>query len=186
MRAAQRMKASSRQRIPLVCVCMCVCVCESKTQKWFLTFQLINLLQLNTFNDFWRWCLPHSVLFVFFIFIYFAHFLAGSKLSGHKGAGGSGSGKLWEPSLPFFAVIFSNWFNMRACLCVCVCVWLPKILLFYFISFVFSLVLCFRRRRLSFLSLSLCLLCHISSPLFITTLFGGQHNLYAVCTPFFT
>lgn len=31
-----------------------VCVLESKTQKWFLTFRLINLLQLNTFNDFWR------------------------------------------------------------------------------------------------------------------------------------
>lgn len=119
---------------------VCVWVCESKTQKWFLTFQLINLLQLNTFNDFWRWrwrwhCWLHSVLFVFFIIIYFAHFLAGWKLSGHKGAGG-GSGKL-----PFFAVIFSNWFNMRACLCVCVHACACCSLKFsYFISF----HLCFR------------------------------------------
>lgn len=56
-------RRSCERRTPTVCHTSCVYrsgsdradgVRESKTQKWFLTFRLINLLQLNTFNDFWR------------------------------------------------------------------------------------------------------------------------------------
>lgn len=127
---------------------VCVCVCESKTQKWFLTFQLINLLQLNTFNDFWRWCLPHSVLFVFLSSFTLLTFLLAQNCQATREQAAGGSGKLWEPSLPFFAVIFSNWFNMRACLCVCVhacaCACACGSLKFsYFISFHLCFRLCF-------------------------------------------
>lgn len=67
--------------------------------------------------------------------------------------------------------------RVRACVCVCVCVWLPKILLFYFISFVFSLVLCFRR------PFSLPALPHFVASFHNDTLWGAAQfvcGLYAI------
>lgn len=104
---------------------------ESKTQKWFLTFRLINLLQLNTFNDFWRpsfsviyVCQPPSDHLRFFLVNLYFCCVRGR---------GEGGWRCWplrvlaphfrphSPSLlaVFYSLsIFSHWFNMRACVCV--------------------------------------------------------------------
>lgn len=167
----------------------CVCVCESKTQKWFLTFQLINLLQLNTFNDFWRWRWLATVLATFrFICLFYLHLLCSLscwlKIVRPQGSRRRGSGKLWEASLPFFAVIFSNWFNMRACLCVCVhaCACACDSLKFsYFISFHLCFRLCF-----AFVAVALSLfpaLPHFVASFHNDTLWGAAQfvcGLYAI------
>lgn len=115
-------------------------------------------------------------------------FLLAQNCQATREQAAGGSGKLWEPSLPFFAVIFSNWFNMRACLCVCVhaCACACGSLKFsYFISFHLCFRLCFAFVAVASLSLpfSLPALPHFVASFHNDTLWGAAQfvcGLYAI------